>query len=123
MPKPQAAATLPAVGSDAAGAGPGWLHLRSGGVSLLLQVFSSGLPAVLYWGADLGELGDAATMAVLLPGREPGSIGASIPAIIPGYGAGWLSDPGLNGAHEGRTSTLRFPAVEVRLVSETVVQP
>ena len=47
MPVPQAAATLPVVGSVGQGDGPAWLHLRSGGVSLLLQIFPSRLPAVL----------------------------------------------------------------------------
>ena len=40
-----------------AGAWPTWIHLRSGGVSLLLQVSTTGLPLVRHWGADLGPLG------------------------------------------------------------------
>jgi alpha-galactosidase len=36
------------------------LQLRSAGVSLVLDCSGPGLPSVLHWGADLGELTDAA---------------------------------------------------------------
>src|SRR3712207_3988374 len=106
MPQTQAAVTLPAVGSVNQSAGFSLLHLRSGGVSLLLQLFPSSLPAVLHWGADLGELGSpaaAASLAALLPAREPR-----------------LS---LVGTHDGRLTDPRFPEVQVRLVSQTDVPP
>ena len=32
------------------------IHLRAGGVSLVLDSSDGRLPAVLHWGADLGEL-------------------------------------------------------------------
>ena len=128
MPETRAAATLPAVGSAGPSAGPAWLHLRSGGVSLVLQVSSSSLPVVLHWGADLGDLGGpaaAASVAALLPAGEPDSAAAdtSLPAIIPAYGAGWVAGPGLAGTHDGRTTAPRFSEVGVRLVSQHELAP
>jgi alpha-galactosidase len=127
MPETQAAATIPAVGSVNQRAGSALLHLRSGGVSLLLQLFDSRLPAVLHWGADLGELGGpaaAASVAALLP-APPGSGSAemSIPAIIPEQGPGWVAEPGLAGTHDGRTTGPQFAEVQVRLVSQTELTP
>ena len=124
MPETQAAATLPAVGSGGPSAGPEWLHLRSAGVSLLLQISPSSLPVVLHWGADLGDLSGpaaAASVAALRPAGEPDSEPGeiSIPAIIPAYGAGWVAGPGLAGTHDGGTTAPRFGEVAVRLVSQT----
>jgi alpha-galactosidase len=128
LPETQAAATLPAVGFVDDSAGPAWLHLRSGGVSLLLQIFPSRLPAVLHWGADLGELAGptaAVSVAALLPVGDPGSgpEDASLPAIIPVYGPGWAADPGLAGTHDGGTIGPLFPEVQVRLVSQIELEP
>ena len=128
MPETQAAATLPAVGSVDPSAGPAWVHLRSGGVSLLLQISGSRLPTVLRWGPDLGDLGGpaaAASVAALRPAGEPGfgSGSASVPAIVPAYGAGWGAESGLAGTHDGQSSGPRFGDVEVRLVSQTELEP
>jgi alpha-galactosidase len=128
MLQTRAAASLPEVGSMGPSAGPELLHLRSGGVSLLLQVLPSSLPTVLYWGADLGDLGGppaAASVAALLPAAGPrfGSEAASIPAIIPAYGGGWAAEPGLAGTHDGQTTGRRFDEVEVRLVSQSELRP
>ena len=128
MPETQTAAILPAVGSVGSSAGPALLHLRSAGVSLLLQVFPSSMPAVLHWGADLGELAGpatAASMAALMPAGGPGSATGevSIPAIIPAYGAGWTAQPGLAGTYDHQTTVPQFLEVQVRLVSQTELQP
>ena len=108
MPEAQAAATLSAVGSVRQGAGPTWLHLRSGGVSLVLQIFPSSLPAVLHWGADLGDLGDPASVAALLPVGDAGSG----PVLIR-----------LAGTHDGQTTGPRFSEVQVRLFSNAELKP
>ena len=65
MPKPQAAATISALGSGAESAGPAWLHLRSGGVSLLLQIFHE-VPSVL---ASLAVLAAVIGVSLWLSGR------------------------------------------------------
>jgi alpha-galactosidase len=121
MQETQAAVTLPAVGSSNQNPELALLHLRSGGVSLLLRIFPFSLPAVLHWGADLGELGGpASSLAALLPTGEPGSgPDTSLPAIIPARGPGWIAEPGLAGTHDGRHTGLRFAEVQVRLVSQT----
>jgi alpha-galactosidase len=108
MPETQAAATLPAVGSAGSSAGPALLHLRSAGVSLLVQIFPSSMPAVLHWGADLGELGDAASVAALLPAGEAGS------------GPGLMR---LTGTHDRQTTAPRFADVQVRVVGQAELPP
>lgn len=127
MPETQAAATIPADGSPNQNTELlTLLHLHSGGVSLLLQISSSSLPVVLYWGADLGDLGGPAaarSLAALLPIGEPEAGEGSAPAIIPAYGSGWLAGPGLAGSHNGRTTAPRFSEVDVRLVSQTELTP
>ncbi|KRE22494.1 GH36 C-terminal domain-containing protein [Agromyces sp. Soil535] len=50
-------------------------HLRAAGVSLLLDARGAGVPAILHWGRDLGDL-DASGLAsmadALVPGIPPG---------------------------------------------------
>ena len=35
------------------------VHLRGGGTAALIDVGDSGVPAVLHWGADWGEMGQS----------------------------------------------------------------
>jgi alpha-galactosidase len=105
-------------GSTVAPAGsksePAWIHLRSAGVSLLLQVPGAGLPVVRHWGADIGPLegSNAASLDALLRSGAPEETPY---AIIPGCGgAGRL---GLVGGHDGRSTRPSFTDVQTRLVS------
>ena len=91
-----------------------WIHLRSAGVSLLLEVPPAGLPGVRHWGADLGPLEGpdaAASLNALLVGRPDE---APYP-IIPGWSA--AEGPGLVGSHDGQTTRPAFLDVQTQLVS------
>ena len=97
---------------------PTWIHLRSGGVSLLLQVPSTGLPLVRHWGADLGPLdgpGAVASLTTLLATE------ATPYAIIPGGGG--RGGVGLAGSHEGQSTRPTFTEVHTQLVSRPELPP
>ncbi|GAA1683462.1 alpha-galactosidase [Microbacterium lacus] len=74
-------------------------HLRAAGVSLLVDTRGTGVPAVLHWGADLGELTPAqaeAVAAASVPAVGPSSI--DIPfrlSLVPTWGDGWSGRPAL----------------------------
>ncbi|MGC0397427.1 alpha-galactosidase [Streptomyces sp. SAI-126] len=81
------------------------IHLRATGVSLMLDPRSNGLPTVLHWGADLGDLtqqelsqlAEAVTMPNI-PGFDD-----VVPrvALLPEHGTGWPGQPGLTGHRQG----------------------
>ncbi|HEY0473742.1 MAG TPA: alpha-galactosidase [Kribbella sp.] len=88
------------------------LQLRSAGVSLVLDCSGPALPSVLHWGADLGELTEAALVDLR---RGAGAVQAgnglddNLPvAIVPEYSAGWFGLPGLNGHRDGHDFSASF---------------
>ena len=48
------------------------IALRSEGVSLVLDVTSGQLPAIVHWGADLGTLDQADAAALIIKNRNLG---------------------------------------------------
>jgi hypothetical protein len=62
-----AAPTVFSADNDAATA---LLHMRAQGVSVLMQLKPTGLPVILHWGADLGDL-DGLTADALLAAFGP----------------------------------------------------
>ncbi|WP_240696397.1 alpha-galactosidase [Cellulomonas sp. HD19AZ1] len=81
------------------------LHLRAAGVSLVLDL-AAGLPRVLHWGADLGDLPGAALAALRLAARSAPAAssvdGEVVPSVLPEQSTGWLGVPGLTGSRGGR---------------------
>ncbi len=81
------------------------IHLRAGGVSLVLDSSDGRLPAVLHWGADLGEL-DAADLGALGVAVAPMPLPSSpdVPvrvSLVPEVSTGYLGEPGLVGSRAG----------------------
>ncbi|MEO9152968.1 MAG: alpha-galactosidase [Lapillicoccus sp.] len=81
-------------------------HLRAGGVSVVVETEAGrGLPRVVYWGADLGDLGPADLETVALVSVEP--VTSYVPddpvvaAILPEQALGWSGWPGLSGHRAG----------------------
>lgn len=74
-------------------------HLRAAGVSLLVDARGAGMPAVLHWGRDLGDLtpDDAvAVAAASVTAIAPSSIDAPFRVgLVPTWGDGWTGRPGL----------------------------
>ncbi|WP_112246991.1 alpha-galactosidase [Kribbella monticola] len=100
------------------------LQLRSAGVSLVLDCSGPGLPSVLHWGADLGELSDAA-LVDLRRGAGAVQVGNGLDdnqpvAIVPEYSSGWFGLPGLNGHRDGQDFSASFQLSEVAQAGDTV---
>ncbi|WP_372438585.1 alpha-galactosidase [Cellulomonas dongxiuzhuiae] len=86
------------------------LHLRAAGVSLVLDL--AGLPRVLHWGADLGDL-DETGLADLRRAARPAGMGSPVEGgvghtVLPPQADGWLGTPGLTGSRAGRAWSAAF---------------
>jgi alpha-galactosidase len=82
-----------------------WTVLRRDGVSLILAHPAAGLPSVLHWGADLGELGEAELAdfdRATSRQTAPGTLDAAwrLP-LVPQDADGWSGRPGLLVTREG----------------------
>jgi alpha-galactosidase len=103
------------------------IHLRNGGTSVVLDTGRGPLPAIIYWGADLGELGPTELDALGIaaePQRVSGGLDEPAPlTLIPQESSGWLGTPGLAGHRSGRffSTKLVSEAVDVNKTSTTAV--
>jgi alpha-galactosidase len=84
-------------------------------VSLVLDTRGPRLPAVVHWGAALGEVSpDDLALAA-----EPQPIGFSIDgpvrvSMLPEQSAGWLGTPGLSGHRDGRAWSPAFAVTDLQ---------
>ena len=97
---------------------PALLHLRRGGTSVALTVPEVGLPAVIYWGPDLGPIGPD-QVADFAASQVPFTAGSVLDApaslsLVPQQSEGWDGTPGLVGARNG---SMLFPQFVVRSVA------
>jgi alpha-galactosidase len=94
------------------------IHLRNGGTSVVLDPAVAALPAIVHWGADLGDIGTAELTAMSLAARpQRVSGGLDRPAaltLIPQESSGWLGTPGLVGHRDGRHFSTRLETTETR---------
>jgi alpha-galactosidase len=95
---------------------PGALtHLQAGGVSVLLDSRGGGLPAVLHWGRDLGELAEAELADLALAALAPaGDSLIDVPtriSLLPTPAEGWVATPGLTGSRAGRDFSAVFRVI------------
>ncbi|SCF27221.1 alpha-galactosidase [Micromonospora mirobrigensis] len=85
---------------------PDIVHLRRGGVSVVVDLTDGRLPRILHWGADLGAL-DHEQLADLRSATLPtiGDSAVTYPQpvpVIPQLAEGWLGRPGVTGNRGGR---------------------
>ncbi len=94
------------------------IHLRAGGVSLVLDLSGGLLPRVLHWGADLGALSRADLTTLRLtsqPQVVSNSVDAGVPlSVVPEAAVGWMGTPGLTGHRAGREFSSLFTVTRVR---------
>lgn len=87
-------------------------HLRAAGVSVVLDTRGGGLPAVLHWGRDLGELSDDDLLEFALAVVAPaGDSLIDVPervSILLTPAEGWVGTPGLTGSREGQDFSALF---------------
>jgi alpha-galactosidase len=104
-----------------------FIVLASEGVGVVLDVTDGRLPAVVHWGADLGEVSLADARALALGGVHsivPNQVDEPVRlALVPELWTGWLGRPGLSGSRGGRDWTPRFTATAVRLDGRAVTDP
>ena len=78
------------------------VHLQADGVSVVLDVTDGRLPAVVHWGAPLGDLGPAGLDAVCEAAVDAVPHNAvDVPVrigLLPQQSDGWIGRPGLGGA-------------------------
>ena len=98
------------------------VHLRASGVSLVISLAGRRLPQVVHWGADLGDLDEAALDALVAASAEPripGELDDRYPvALLPEHSWGWMHTPGLAGHRDGRDHSTRFDVATVDLAAE-----
>ncbi|MET0830153.1 MAG: alpha-galactosidase [Microbacterium sp.] len=91
---------------------PEIVHLRRGGVSVIVRLDDSELPTVLHWGAAVPDEAIGGLSAAL---QSP--VGDSLAyanprvAVVPLHSAGWLGHPGLLGSRNGRAWSFAPAAV------------
>ncbi|ARQ70061.1 alpha-galactosidase [Streptomyces marincola] len=96
-----------------------FVHLRAAGTSLVLDRSGSGLPRVVHWGEDLGELPQDALAALALasvPQIAWNNVDVVVPlAVLPEHSAGWLGTPGLTGHRAGADFSTAFAVTSSRV--------
>ncbi|MFF2371423.1 alpha-galactosidase [Agromyces sp. NPDC058110] len=74
-------------------------HLRAAGVSVLVDARGAGVPAIVHWGADLGDLSASELEAVAdasVPAVPPSSIDVPLRlSLAPSIAEGWSGRPAL----------------------------
>ncbi|WP_104178319.1 alpha-galactosidase [Cryobacterium sp. Y50] len=92
-------------------------YLRAAGTSLVLDARGTGVPVIVHWGADLGDLNGAmlTTLAdTSVPAIAPSSIDVPLRlTLLPTLTQGWSGRPGISGFRPGRGSL----AIDLRLVN------
>ena len=96
--------------------------LRSGGVSVVLDVIAGGLPSIVHWGADLGALRQSDVDSLIRASVRPmASNTVDDPvrlALLPDHWTGWVGRPGLSGSRGGRDWSPKFYTTALRVDGE-----
>lgn len=97
------------------------IHLQSAGVSVVLDTRGGGVPALLHWGADLGDLHADELAALEFGARAPlRDSRIDVPSrvgVLPTPAEGWIGLPGLVGSRGGAHFSPLF-----ELVAESATQ-
>ncbi len=100
------------------------LHLRSSGTSLVLDCRGDGLPCVLHWGRDLGEMSEEALGALAQSTVAPlvsNTMDERVPlSLLPEASRGWAGTPGLLAHREGRDFSTAFTVRDLTRTGQTV---
>lgn len=96
-----------------------YTHLRAAGTSLILASSTTGLPRILHWGEDLGEVDEAQLEALDIAAVLPVISGTPDEphhlSISPEQSEGWLATPGISGHRGGRDFSTAFAPVDAHV--------
>lgn len=100
------------------------IHLRRADTSVVLEVPPNGMPVVVYWGADLGEVSFSELRGLVLaslPQRVSGGLDLTARAsVLPLAAEGWQYEPGLEGSRtDGSDFTPRFEIMDVTVIDSS----
>jgi alpha-galactosidase len=99
------------------------VSLRTEGVSVLVDLTGGRLPAVVHWGADLGDQvhSDAATLIEAgVPPVGPNLVDEPIRlSLLPEHWTGWAGRPGIGGSRGGRAWSPKFTTTSLLINGET----
>ncbi|WP_066039413.1 alpha-galactosidase [Herbiconiux solani] len=97
------------------------VHLRSGGVSLVITRDHWGMPVVAHWGAELADADLSGLTATAVPAVLNSSLDAARSfSLIPTIHHGWSGTPGLEWSADGfASSALRVTGTEETRASAT----
>ncbi|MEU4424057.1 alpha-galactosidase [Actinoplanes sp. NPDC024001] len=106
------------------------LHLRAAGASLVLDARGAAVPAILHWGADLGDVPLDALADALVPAVPPSSIDVPLRlSLLPSLFEGWTGRPALQAefrlvsAHaDGNTAVVRCASPDSTLEVRTELE-
>jgi alpha-galactosidase len=92
-------------------------YLRAGGVAVVLDARGPGLPHVVHWGADLGDLSEA-QLTALADAARPGVVSSTYDeptdlTLLPMPSDGWPGRPGLLGHRDGAAWSPAFVPTDV----------
>lgn len=95
----------------------GAIHLRQAGVSVVFAFAEQRLPAIAYWGQDLGDLSNEQVSTVAGLDIPPWTANLHDEdqwlSLLPEVSVGWMGNPGLTGSRSGQSWTTRFVTTEV----------
>lgn len=97
------------------------VHLRGGGVSVLLDARSTGVPVVLHWGEDLGD-GAGFDAPVWAPAVSNNAVDVPVPlSLLPEEALGWSGRAGLVGHRGGHDWSPSFLLQDLQATSDQIV--
>lgn len=99
------------------------VHLRNGGVSVLVDCPANSLPSILHWGRDLGVCSgeDLRTLARASQSLLENTTDLPVRlSLVPEHSAGWMGAPGLIGHRRGQAWSARFGNVRYTSTATTL---
>lgn len=101
------------------------VHLRQGGVSVILDAAHGETPRIHYWGRDLGSISDSAIASLVTLNDRPAVTNApNAPiqvGILPEQSCGWMGAQGLLGHRAGSAFSPRLVVTAVQRTDDTAV--
>lgn len=99
-------------------------HLRGGGTSVVVDARRATFPAIVHWGADLGDLSGAELSALAdaaVPQRVSGGLDSPAPfSLVAVEADGWQHAPSLEGTHDRGTASERFTVESLESVDSAL---